>query len=307
MNLYKVLFSILGTILIGYFSKQKKLFNDTHVHAFEIFLLKIGMPCYLFSVTLRQDLNVLLNFKFIFSYLASFFAMFLLGLYLNKKYTLVKSVTMSVASGYSNTAMYTTPVIFFLFENAIAGVIANLIQVLIIQLFFLIILTFLHGCGGLKVKIKKIFITPIIILPLLGVLLNYLKADTYLKNATDVIENLGTVATGLALFTFGLNLGKVNFVDALEKSQVLRIVLMKNLCHPVFAFFIGYFIFKLDKYWLSSLIVSASAPTAFVIYVISKEYGVEANIIRSAVVLTSLFSVFTLSTGIVIAKLINIF
>lgn len=294
MSLYEALTTVIGTILVGYISKTKKIFNDTHVQAFEIFLLKIGMPCYLFSVTLKYEINKLFNVRFLLNLLLTFLITFGLGLIINRKHSISKFLTFGISSSYSNTSMYTTPVIFFIFGNPIAGVLANLFQVIFVQSSFLIILSFLNSGESALQKIKKILSTPLIIMPVLGIFLNYIDFKDQLQYGMNIIENLGKIATGLALFTFGLNFDKVKFDNPRHKKDVLKIIFIKNLVHPIFAFLIGFYIFKLEKYWLVSSVITASAPTAFVIYVIANEYKIDAKIVRTIVVLSSLISIILL-------------
>jgi malonate transporter len=294
MSLYEALVTIVGTIFVGYISKAKKIFNDSQIHAFEIFLFKVGMPCYLFSVTLKYDINKLFNVRFLLNLLLTFLLTFALGLIINRKHSISKFLTFGISSSYSNTSMYTTPVIFFIFGDPVAGVLANLFQVIFVQSSFLIILSCLNSGESVLQKIKKIFTTPLIIMPVLGIFLNYIDFKDKLQCCINIVDNLGKIATGLALFTFGLNFDKVKFDNPRHKKNVLKIIFIKNLIHPIFAFLIGFYVFKLEKYWLVSSVITASAPTAFVIYVIANEYKIDAKVVRIVVVLSSLISIMLL-------------
>jgi len=80
----------------------------------------------------------------------------------------------------------------------------------------------------------------------------------------------------------------------LEKITALKIVFIKNFIHPLIALLIGVFVIKLDGYWLKSLIIAASSPTAFLVYIISCQYNAENNAIKPAIILSSIISFFTI-------------
>jgi predicted permease len=72
MNLLIQLLPAISVILFGIAARNMKIFNQEHIKGFEIFLFKIGMPCYLFSVTFNANLNEIVNIPFIIAYLVTF-------------------------------------------------------------------------------------------------------------------------------------------------------------------------------------------------------------------------------------------
>ncbi len=295
MNLLIQLLPAISVILFGIVARNMKIFNQEHIKGFEIFLFKIGMPCYLFSVTFNANLNEIVNIPFIIAYLVTFVLAFISATLLHGKSPLNQKLSLSLASSYSNTSLYLTPILFFLFNNAIAGVIANLTQVIIIQSAMILILTFLNHKKASKLKIiLKIIFTPLILIPILGIVANYFNMQSYLKYPYQSIEIIGKSATGMALFVFGLNCTSVKFLNRLEKITALKIVLIKNFIHPLIALFVGYFIIKLDGYWLKSLVIAASSPTAFLVYLISNQYNANDEAIKPAIILSSILSMLTI-------------
>ena len=297
-SLFFSLLPAIGVIFIGCVARNIKIFDDHHIRSFETFLFKIAFPCFLFSATTSLDLSAILNIKFIFAYFVTWFATFLLAILVHKKNSSLKqTVALSCASSYSNTTLYSVPIIFFLFGNSIAAIIANLLQVMIIQAIMIAILTFFNNK---QVEKQNIFLqvikTPLVFIPFLGLLLNYLQLTGF-KNIFlyESIKILGNAGTGMSLFIFGLHCTKIKFHDKLQKIKVIKLVIIKNFLHPFVAFLIGYFLFHLDNYWLKSLIIIASAPTAFLIYVLTNQYQANDESIKISTIISCFTSIITVT------------
>ena len=295
MNLLQSLVTIFGIIFVGFLARQRKIITQHQVEGFEIFLFKIAMPCYLFTATLNYDIHTLLNLSFILSYLLAFLSIAVIVFILYRKCSASEICINMLASGYANTAIYTVPIITFLFGNPIAGVLANILQVVCIQSIFITILSFVtHKDKSLTRKLATVVTTPLIIMPIIGMVCNYVHISEYITYPTMIIKSIGSVSSGLALFTFGLNFYQFEIDNSTNKFKLLTIIYLKNIVHPLIAFTIGHYIFHLDKYWLYSLVITASAPTAFLVYLISKQYNVQQATVKIIVILSSVVSLVSL-------------
>jgi len=140
-----------------------------------------------------------------------------------------------------NAAIYTLPVITILLKDPTAAIIGNIIQVIIIQPIFIILLnTLKHKEKSLIKKIVSVITAPLIIMPIIGILLNYLLV-TLPTPIVDAISQIGSGASGLALFAFGLTLGATKITVQCLKFDLLSVVLIKSLVHPLVAICIAYF------------------------------------------------------------------
>lgn len=198
-----------------------------------------------------------------------------------------------LAAGYVNAAIYALPVITILLKDPTAAIIGNMLQVIIIQPILLVV------CNALKHKekslSKKIFSTvtaPHIIMPIMGISLNYLQIGLPLP-IVDAISQIGYGASSLALFAFGLTLGATKITSKCLQFDLLSVVLAKNLLHPLIAICVGYFM-QLEGYWLNSLIIAASAPTAFIVYLISKQFAAEEELVKKTIALSAIVSTISL-------------
>ena len=294
MSLFASLITIFIAILLGVFCYKKELFSKVQIDGFEQLLFKVIIPSYLFTAAYKNDLSALLNTEYIAAYLLTFgvMAIIVTAIFIKNLPTITVCVRVLAAS-YLNTAIYTLPVITILLKDPTAAIIGNIVQVIIIQPIFIILLnTLKHKEKSLIKKIVTVVKTPLIIMPIIGILLNYLQV-TLPTPIVDAISQIGTGASGLALFVFGLTLGATKITTECLKFDLLSVVFIKNLIHPFVAICIAYFM-KLEGYWFHSLVIAASAPTAFVVYLISKKFSTEEELVKKVVALSSVVSTISL-------------
>lgn len=305
MDLIYSLSIIFAIMSIGFICGARQLFSDVQVEGFELFLFKVGVPCYLFSAVLNTSVTNLINLQYIYSYLLTFIIISCAAaVFLWNTNPIENVLIKSLASGYVNAAIYALPVITFLLGDPESAILGNLIQVIIIQTLFMTILNFIkHRHQSILFRILIVFKNPIVTLPIIAVVLHYNQITPNFLNTTAT--NLGNGAAGMSLFTFGLILNKVKIKREYISKELLVIVFIKNILHPIIAAFVGSYIFKLDKYWLYSLVIAASAPTAFMVYFIAKQFSIEAKTIRIIVSISSILSLFTLFFIILMFRVSN--
>ena len=293
MTLLASLITILCIIFIGIFCYKKEVLNKNQIDGFEFLLFKLIMPSYLFIAAYNSDINALLKMKYIVAYLLTFGILaFIVTLIFYNKNPLAICVRILAAS-YINAAKYTLPVITILFKDPIAAIIGNIIQVIIIQPIFIVVLNKIkHKEQSLNKKILEIVTTPLIIMPLIGILLNYLKFALPIP-IVDAISQIGDGASGLGLFAIGLTLGATKITKNCMRFDLLSIILIKNLLHPLIAIFVAY-LMNLESYWFKSLIIATSAPTAFVVYLIAKQFGTDEELVKKVIALSSVISTTSL-------------
>jgi len=295
MTLIQSLLVIFVIILVGVICQRRRVLNHIQIEGFEIFLFKIAMPCFLFTATLQHDLAALLHTQYIISYLLTFLVvMGVVFLFFYRVNTASVLCVKILASGYVNTAIYVLPIITFLLKDPTAGVLGNLIQVIIIQSVFIVILNFIHHKekSTLK-KLISILSTPMISMPVIGLFCNYwqIHLPTVI---TQAVQNVGGGASSIALFTFGLTLGGIKISKEIFDKDLLLIIFIKNIMHPLIAFCIGNYILHLEGYWLNALVIATSGPTGFIVYFIAKQFRIEPDLMKKVVAISSMSSLVSL-------------
>ncbi|MFN7038773.1 MAG: AEC family transporter [Alphaproteobacteria bacterium] len=295
MDLINSLAVIFAIIFIGIICAKRSIFNTTQIEAFEIFLFKIALPCYLFNSTFSYNLSTLINVKYIASYFLSFCIIAIITVFLSYKKEQVSTICIKIlSSAYINAAIYSLPVITYLLEDPTAAIIGNLLQVIIIQPILITILGIInHKEKSITNRIITSISTPIVATPIVGLLLNYSQINIY-PAIILIVQNLGNGASNIALFSFGLALGSIKFSTIKLDKNLLQITGMKNIIHPLIAFCVGKYIFHLEKYWLHSLIIIASAPTAYIVYIISKQFSIKVELVKNVIAISSVISLMIL-------------
>jgi predicted permease len=295
MSLINSLFIIFSLVAVGVVSGRKKVLDHSQIEGFEAFLFKIGLPCYLFIAALKHDISMLLHAGYITSYLTTFAIISVFVILLFYRHRPLSSICIrALASGYSNAAIYALPIIVFLLNDPIAGIIANILQVVVIQSITVTALSFIrHKEKSIARRLATILSTPLIIMPILGLILNYLR---FIPNPAiiTVIESLGNSASTIALFAFGLRLSTLKVTKDSFNKNLFLIIFLKNIMHPIVAFLVGKYIFTLEVYWLYSLVIVSSAPTAFIVYLISKQFSIEDELMKMVVAISAIASLISL-------------
>lgn len=286
---------IISIILLGVAFQRLKILKEEHIEGFGIFLLKIAMPCFLFNSTLQHNLQSLLYIEYILSFLLTFLIIICIITLLYYKHTTKIGLCIKMlAAGYPNAIIYALPIITFLLNDPTAGVIGNILQIVIIQSIFVMIMSFLrHSNDSFLRKILMIISTPLMLGPVLGIICNVVN---FAPPATivQITQHIGNGATSIALFTFGLNIGEVQLKYATFTKPLLVLVAIKNFLHPLIAWIVGKYIFNLNYYWLYALIIASSAPTAFVVSLLAKQFHIEADLMKRTVAISSIVSLFSL-------------
>ena len=294
MGLIETLLVIFTIILTGIICEKRKLFTHTQIDGFELFLFKIAIPCYLFSSTLHYDLASLIQLSYISAYLFLFFCMSVVVFVFYRRADISEVCLKILSSSYVNAAIYTLPVITLLLVNPISAIIGNLTQVIIIQPIFIAILSFIaHKEKSILKRIIAIFSTPLVIAPIIGLLFNYLHfmPPQFIDLA---LQSLGKGVSSIALFVFGLSLGSMKISREDLNKDLIFIVFMKCCIHPLLAFYIAKYLFDLEGYWLNSIVICASAPPAFMVYVIAKKFAVKPDLVKNSLAISSVVSLFSL-------------
>lgn len=91
-------------------------------------------------------------------------------------------------------------------------------------------------------------------------------------NISTPIYHIGNLSIHLSLFVFGLMLGVANIRYGIKSKEVMTLVIIKNIFHPLIAYLIGRYVFILKGYWINALVMAKAGSTALSIYLISKNY-----------------------------------
>ena len=293
MSSFQSLIVGFAIILLGIICRKKNVFSTDHLTGFELYLFKIAFPAYLFTVATEYHINDLIN-DYTYAYLSAFACIAIITAVLF--FRIDSSITLCIKmllTSYVNAAIYTIPIITFIFKDPKTAIIGYLVQVIVLQSVFIFILGMLkHQESTILKKIMRAISVPLVIMPILGYVLKEIHPIPCI--VITVTRTLGSSASTMSLLAFGLMLGNIALNKNLLDIRVIKIVVLKNFIHPLIAFIFGYYIFSLNNYFLYSLIIATSAPTAFVVYIIAKEFILETEFIKKVIALSSIVSIINI-------------
>ena len=141
----------------------------------------------------------------------------------------------------------------------------------------------------------KIVLHPFIVATALGVTAAYFQ---FLPPAPveRLLSYLANAAAPCALFTMGVSLA----LRPLRRVPVelAPIAVLKLIVHPLLCYVVLSWIGNFSPVWVFSAVLLAALPTATNVFVIAQQYGVWAERASASILLTTLFSVATV-TGLI--------
>jgi malonate transporter and related proteins len=110
------------------------------------------------------------------------------------------------------------------------------------------------------------------------------------------LELLGAAAVPVALFSLGMSLHRTDQLPVRwARPELIMAVLFKIVGQPLVAFLIARYALGLDGYLLFAVTLIAGLPTAQNTFVYATEYGRPTELIRDAILVSSVLSVGSLS------------
>ena len=161
-----------------------------------------------------------------------------------------------------------------------------------------------HSDNGEKVKFdfKRIFINPGTISVIIGLPL-FLMSIRLPMVIEAPIDYLAELNTPIAMLIFGTYLANTNAKAALKEWRILTVALVKLIIIPCIC--LGLFkLFGLSGTLLTSLIISASAPTANNTVMFAAKYDKDTGLASQTVAIVSFLSIITMPVFIGISSVV---
>lgn len=301
---FNVIMPIFLVMAVGYFSKEIGLINEKFINAAVKFNFKVGLSTLLFyeiySAKVGKFFNGrLLLFSFISIIVSAIVLYIIIPIFIKDK----KRASAMIHTIYrSNFVLLGIPIGVNMFGKDNIQNVALLLPVAIPTYNFLAVLILAifgeNGASDIKEKIKftimGIIKNPLILASVLAILMKILsfKLPLFLDRAVSEVSSLGTP---LALITLGAQLEFKSVIKNLKYSLVAtfgRLVVVPSIV-IIIAILIG---FRGSE--LGSIFVLFSAPTAVSAYIMAKEMKSDYRLTGDVVILTTLFSMFTIFIGI---------
>jgi len=292
-------------VALGYFLRIKKLINDNFVSLSSKIVFSVSLPVLIFIEISQIDLDVILDFKLILFVYAGTIISFLLIWFISAPFIKNGRDRASFIQGSfrGNFAIVGLALILNIYGPEKLGK-ASLVLAFTVPLYNVLAVIALtvpvrkEKNLDLKKTVLEIIKNPLILGVLFALPFSYFKIpvnDMLLKSANYI----AALALPLALLGIG---GFLNFADIKERikltliSTVIKIVLI-----PLAATFAAYkFGFTGDD--LGIIFILFACPTAIASFIMAEAMGVNSKLAGNILLITTMFSVFSIAAGLFILR-----
>ncbi len=305
-SLIYVLLSVFSYVIFGFILKKYLSLSQKIIIKFDFFSFNILLPIALITYFWQIEFPTFNIFFLLITFFGAGIFVFCIGFIIaNKKFkfSIDDSALIGLSSCFGNSVALGIPLM-----HSVLGKI-NVMPYMILVLFHgLIHFTYttiiiesyrnrsLNLNNQIWTSIVGLFKNIVLIGIFFGILLNYSKIyqPYYLMKILNLISNF---ALPCVLLSLGFTLAKYNLILSLKKSIILTF--LKNIIHPLIAFIIAKYVFKLDDLLIITVTLAAALPSGSQTFYFAFRYNSQKELITSNIVLSTFLSFFTLSILII--------
>jgi malonate transporter and related proteins len=308
-----------GLILLGFASGRMVRLPESGLAWLNFFILYIALPPLFFQLVSRTPFEQLANGRFVLATTLSTALTFSIaigiGLWLRRG-NVAEATIAGVVGAYANIG-YMGPGLTLAALGTAAAVPTALIFTFDSTLFFTAV-PFLMGLSSVERKaplktsllvLQRVFTHPFILATILGVIFAW--AQLRPPSAVEkILDYLANAAAPCALFTLGVTVALRPLTRIPE--EVVVVVGIKLLLHPLIAWLMLSAISGFDPVWVYTAVLMAALPPALNAYIMARQYeayiaqasaGVLVGTVTSIVTVTGLL--YLIRQGMIVPNLFD--
>jgi predicted permease len=293
----------------GYIFKKKNMVGDGAMPALSKILLYVGQPCltvYSFSI-IEFSWQMLANIG-IFALLVAIIHVVMLGgayLCLHKKASEPIYRILTIATTFSNSAFFGIPVIKALLPSLASELIVyTSIYAIVMNLFAWTVGSAIIANDVGYIKVKSIFLNPMMISLLLGVCVFVFRINIT-GSLLDMIEIAGRMSTPISMIIMGMRLATVDFRKMWGDVRIYLTIAVNQLLMPTLVFLSVFMLKGIDPYLRKTLFIISACPAASIVLNYSEVIGSGQREAANVVLLSTILSIATLPLMMILLPLIN--
>ncbi len=303
---FEILLPIFALILAGFVCRKRRVLGPTAASELNKFVVWLALPALLFDVMAHATWTQLNQPGFIGTFgltSVGFFLLVLAGRMLGKRHLADASVD-AIAASYPNVGYIGFPLTLLLFGAAsrtpttIAAILVACIQFAAAIVLIEIGVQTERQPLKLALKVlKSLAKNPLIFSPVMGAVVAAFHW-TLPASAETFFTLLSAAASPCALISLGLFLAEKRPSAGLQWTSV-GLSLLKLIVQPALAWSLAVFVFRLPTDLVAMSVVLAALPTGTGPFMLAEFYRREALITSQTILLTTVFSLVTL-TGMLV-------
>ncbi|MBY3196337.1 AEC family transporter [Rhizobium laguerreae] len=305
-EIVSLLLPFFGLILIGYIAAKATKQPAEALGWLNTFIIYAALPALFFKLVSRTPIEELTRVDFIATDIAATYAVFILLFAIGRLLrgnSLADCTIQSFAGAYGNIG-YLGPGLALLALGEGAAVPVALIICFENALHFVVAPA---AAGDDKRSasrliadvVRKVGLHPFILSTTLGFAVAALHLDQPLA-FQRLVDYLAQAAAPCALFAMGVTLA----LRPLKRipAEISYIVPAKLILHPIAVFVALTAIGGFEPVWIQAAVLLASLPTATNVFVIGQQYGVWQERASATILITTVFSVVTVSLWLIVIR-----
>jgi hypothetical protein len=283
-QIINLILPILIVVLAGYCAARFHVLDKGTGNVLCQYLFYFSLPFLTFTNIYRAGLDNLLNGRFILTAILTIFGIILLAYFVFR--FLFQSegqnlIMMIFGSFYVNATYVGVPVASMILSSVVPPLIILMIQ----ASFFFPLTVFLMDVNSgkqsrinFKDSLLLLVRNPILVATLIAIVLLVfqIRVPQFVLTTTELFGK-PAAATGLFALGFTCYLPADQKITKSEIRRALTVTLFKTFLQPLLAWSIGRFVFHLDSWWLTAIVVCAMLPTAVNHFIVSQKYRCSEN------------------------------
>lgn len=308
-------------IFLGFILRRKSIFNDGAKSVLTTLVWKVSVPCFAFNAFMQDfDSKSFYSSIMIFTLAIVFYIVLIL---LGKLIFLKKGSDISTLGGLflaiGQTTLFSMPILQSVYSGrpGYGEVMLNISAFSIVFRIFVYIVSFTLISGNkihlktLGPSLKKIFITPVMIGMIAGIIcfliqgsVPLVRIDKTLPAVYVTVKNLALMLNPCAMLLIGVTLGESDFKSAFSSPLAWIFACLRNIVAPVLILIFCVILEKtglihFTEYSLVALVIGFSAPISVTLSVMCVQYHKQEHLSSRAVLLSTLMTLITMPLSFV--------
>lgn len=284
-------------ILVGYMLKRMRIINENVEKKISFLSFNLLLPLVVALNIIFSDFSII-DIHFLSTFFTSGIVILISSLLIGKYTFGLNGKDASVfgfSACYGNLVSIGVPIIFAVIgpENSIPFILLAVLQgIVFIPLTELLIHQLGDNRNSLNDLFRGVFFNSLIIGSFSGFILHYLNVSIHPDLETFLVP-ITVFALPAMLISVGMTIAGIRISYSLKKIYILTII--KNIIFPLITFINAKYIFNLNQNLIFMATFAAALPSGIQTYYMSYRYSSLKTIIPTNVVLSTLFSVLSLS------------
>ncbi len=299
LNVVLPVFLIIAT---GYVATRTKLFPDAGIDGLIAFVIKFAIPALLLNAMYRLDLAMAFEWRILVSFYTGALTCFVLGMILARKIwkrTPGEAVAVGFSALFSNTVLVGLAIMTRAYGEAATQPMFGIIALhapLLYTLGMIFMEIARRDGAGMKSTVRRmlasVFSNALMLGILTGLLLNVLEIRLP-EPVASALEMLAAATLPAALFGIGAALTRYRM--RAEASEALMVSVLLLLVHPGIAWVLSQHVFELPPEFVRAAVVTAAMPAGLNVYVFAAMYDRATGLAASALLLSTVLSIATIT------------